>query len=82
MKPANNCVSVGDTVRVRYLTDDKRTVNITISKSGTDLSRGIINELAPMAKALLGAEQGDEVEVLIGSYIRSAVIENISTNSA
>jgi hypothetical protein len=27
---------------------------------------------------LLGAEEGDEVEVLVGSYIRLALIESIS----
>jgi transcription elongation GreA/GreB family factor len=74
-------VSVGDTVRVRYLTDDKRTVNITISKAATNIAKGIVNEKSPMAEALLGAEKGDEVEVLIGSYIRSAIIEQVSKHS-
>jgi very-short-patch-repair endonuclease len=73
----NSTIEVGDRVRVRYLTDDKRTINIVISKSASNTSQGIINELTPMAKALLGAEQGDEVEVLIGSYIRPAVVEHI-----
>jgi hypothetical protein len=26
---------------------------------------------------LLGAEEGDEVEVLVGSYVRSAIVERI-----
>jgi hypothetical protein len=29
-------------------------------------------------RVALGAEEGDEVEVLVGSYIRQALIENIS----
>lgn len=70
-------VEVGDTVRVRYLTDDKRTIKVTISDAQSDTSQGIIHHRTPMATALLGAEEGDEVEVLVGSYIRPAVVENI-----
>jgi len=71
-------VEVGDTVRVRYLNDDKRVVRITISDSESDPARGIVYHSAPLAAALLGAEPGEEVEVLVGSYIRPAVIESIS----
>ncbi|MEY9441694.1 DUF4011 domain-containing protein [Bradyrhizobium elkanii] len=71
-------VEVGDTVKFRYLTDDKRTINVTISKAQSDTSRGIVHHLTPVATALLGAEEGDEVEVLVGSYIRPAIIEKIS----
>ncbi len=70
-------VEVGDTVRVRYLTDEKRTVKITISNTQSDPSRGIVHRQTPLASALLGAEEGDEVEILVGRYIRPAVIENI-----
>ena len=71
-------VEVGDTVKFRYLTDDKRTINVTISKAQSDTSRGIIHHRTPVAAALLGAEVGDEVEVLVGSYIRPAIVERIS----
>jgi very-short-patch-repair endonuclease len=71
-------VEVGDTVRVRYLTDEKRTIKITISNTQSDPSRGIVHHQTPVASALLGAEEGDEVEILVGSYIRPAVIENIA----
>jgi transcription elongation GreA/GreB family factor len=74
---AERRVEVGDTVRVRYLTDDKRTINVTISNAQSDASQGIIHYRTPIASALLGAEEGDEVEVLVGSYIRPAVVENI-----
>lgn len=72
------CVEIGDTVRVRYLNEDQKTVRITISNSQSDTSRGIVHHRTPLASALLGAEEGDEIEVLVGSYIRSAVIEAIS----
>ena len=71
-------VEIGDTVRVRYLTDDKKTVRITISKTLSDPDNGVIHFQTPIAKALLGAEEGDEVDVLVGSYVRPAVVESIS----
>ena len=75
-------VEIGDTVRVRYLTDDKRTIRITISDAQSDAAHGVIHHRTPVASALLGAEEGDEVEVLVGSYIRPAVVESISKRSA
>ena len=71
-------VTVGDAVRVRYLTDDRRTLQVTISRGTSDPSNGIINYETPIAKALLGAEQGDQVEVLVGSYVRAAIVESIA----
>jgi very-short-patch-repair endonuclease len=80
--PSERRVEIGDTVRVRYLTDDKRIIKITISNSQSDPSRGIVHHRTPAATALLGAEEGDEVEVLVGSYIRPAVVESIQKTSA
>jgi transcription elongation GreA/GreB family factor len=74
-------VEVGDTVRVRYLTDDKRIIKIIISDIQSDPSQGIVHHRTPVASALLGAEAGDEVEILVGSYIRPAIIENISKSN-
>jgi len=79
---APNGVAVGDTVRVRYLTDDKRSIQLTISKGQPDAINGVINEHSPIAQAPLGVELGEEVEVLIGRYIRHAVVEQIFKGSA
>jgi very-short-patch-repair endonuclease len=70
-------ISVGDTVRVRFLTGDKRTVQVTISSKESDPSQGIIHFKSPMAEALIGVEKGDEVEILVGSYVRQAVVDDI-----
>jgi very-short-patch-repair endonuclease len=70
-------IAVGDAVRVRYLTDDQKTLRITISRAKSDPSQGIVHFETPVAQALLGAEEGDEVEVLVGSYVRPAVVERI-----
>lgn len=77
-QPANDrSVAIGDTVRVRYLTGDCKVLMVTISASKGDLDQGIIHHEAPLAKALLGADEGDEVEVLNGPYVRLALIESI-----
>jgi hypothetical protein len=70
-------IAVGDTVRMKYLADDRKTLEITISKTKSDPSQGIVYFETPIAKALLGAEVGDEVEVLVGSYVKPAVVERI-----
>ena len=83
-EPAANggrAIAVGDTVRVRYLTDDRKTLHFTISFTKSDPSHGIIYHKTPIAKALLGAEEGDEVEVLVGSYVRFAIVESITKNA-
>jgi transcription elongation GreA/GreB family factor len=57
-------------------------LRITISRAKSDPSQGIVNHETPVAKALLGAEEGDEVEVLVGSYVRPAVVESIIKGAA
>jgi transcription elongation GreA/GreB family factor len=64
-------------VQVRYLTGDRKTLQLTISKTKGDIGNGVVHCDAPIAKALLGAEEGDEVEVLAGPYLRPAVVESI-----
>jgi transcription elongation GreA/GreB family factor len=71
-------VAVGDTVRIRYLTDDRHVVQFTISAERSDPSDGVIHYKKPIAAALLGAEEGDEVEILVGSYPRPAILEKIA----
>lgn len=74
-------VSVGDTVRVRYVDGDQATIVITITRERTDIERGLVNVNAPLAGALLDAEEGDEVEVLNGAYMRRALIEKIDNGN-
>jgi transcription elongation GreA/GreB family factor len=74
---ASDRVTIGDTVRVRYLGGDKTVVQFTISAEQSDPSNGVIYHKKPIAEALLGAEEGDEVEVLVGSYMRQAILEKI-----
>lgn len=76
-KAKTDRVSIGDTVRVRYLTDDKRIVQFTISAERSDPSNNVIHCKTPIAEALLGAEEGDEAEILVRSYLKLAILEKI-----
>ncbi len=70
-------IEVGDQVRVRYLAGSQVTIQVRISDKLNDPDNGVICAHEPLATALIGAEQGEEVEVLIGSYVRKALIENV-----
>lgn len=78
LKPVNsNRVAIGDTVRVRYLNNDNRIVQFKITLEPSDIDNGLINYKTPIAEAILDSEEGDEIEILVGSYLKSAVIEKI-----
>jgi transcription elongation GreA/GreB family factor len=70
-------IAIGDTVRVKHLSGDRNTLHVMISRMKSDPSRGIVYYKSPVAQALLGAEVGEEVEVLVGSYVRLVVVEHI-----
>jgi very-short-patch-repair endonuclease len=80
-KGVNAAIQIGDTVRVRYLGDEQKVIRITISEAGSDFHNGIVHFETPLAKALLGAELGDEVEVLVGSYVKAAIVEHIEKST-
>lgn len=77
--PSASEVEIGDTVRIRYLEPENKVVQITISRSEDSPSTGIVHYDKPIARAILGAEEGEEVEVLIGAYVKPARIEKILT---
>ena len=65
---------VGDRVRVQYLEGDKATLLVTLSDVENKPDKGIIHINQPLGEALLGAEEGDEIDVLIGSRVRQAQV--------
>ncbi|MAJ09561.1 DUF4011 domain-containing protein [Ponticaulis sp.] len=73
----SSVVEVGDTIRVRYLNGNKNTLRVKIVDGSSDVRSGILGVHEPLSRAVLGAELGGEVEVLIGSYVRTALIEAI-----
>ena len=70
-------VCEGDVVTVQYLTGEKSKVRVTITSDRNDAENGKININQPLAKALLGEEEGEEIEFLVGSYVRRVLIEKI-----
>ncbi|MGV1917726.1 GreA/GreB family elongation factor [Rhizobium sp. 22-785-1] len=68
---------LGSKVRLRYLDLGQETYQFTIVKDSSAPERGLVNQNAPLAKAVLDAEAGDELEILLGSTIRKAVVESV-----
>jgi hypothetical protein len=65
-------------VRVRYLDGGGTAIDVTLSARVNDPKRDIVHTGEPLGSALLGAEEGDEVEVLVGNQVRRAVIERVT----
>ena len=72
---------VGDIVRVRYLSGDARTLEVQLTAEENAPNKGYVHIDQPLGEALLGAEEGDEIEVLVGSYVRKALVERIAKPS-
>lgn len=70
-------IEIGDTVRVRYVAQPDKLIQVTITETTQDPSKGLIAAHEPLAEALLGAENGEEIEVLIGHYVKMAVVEEV-----
>jgi transcription elongation GreA/GreB family factor len=75
--PDPNYISAGDTVRVRYLSGTETIIQVTLSETNDALEQGIMHIDKPLGRALLGMEEGDEIEVLTGSILREAIIEKV-----
>ncbi len=72
----NEGVEAGDTVRIRYL-DDNKILQFVIHHGANEPDRGFINLDSPLGKAVLGLEPDDEGEVLKGSYVRKFIVETV-----
>lgn len=81
-RESHSCIECGDKVRVRYLTGGDSVLEIRLSQTKNDPQQGVVHIEEPLGASLLGAEEGDEIEVLIGSYVRKALIEKVSKASA
>ena len=71
-------IAAGDKVRVRYLSGTRTTIEVTLSDKENAPDRGFVHVSEPLGRALVGAEEGDQIEVLVGSYVRQAVIERVT----
>jgi len=71
------CVRVNDTVTYCFIGAEKEMKTVQIVKGSNQPSMGIINVNAPLARALIGAEVGDEVDVRLPTGQRVARILEI-----
>jgi transcription elongation GreA/GreB family factor len=75
--PESSEIVVGDTVQVRYLTGDQRTLVVTLSDKQNDPNNGFIHVHQPLGEALLGAELDQLVDVLVDSRLRPVKVEEV-----
>jgi Transcription elongation factor, GreA/GreB, C-term len=70
-------IGFGDKV-VLVFADDLKRISVRVSEGGTDLEKGRLSASSPLGKAILGAEEGDEVELpLENGRQRKALIESV-----
>jgi very-short-patch-repair endonuclease len=84
-------IGLGDKV-VLIFSDDQKRMSVRLSESSNDLEKGRLSTSSPLGKAILGAEEGDEVElplengrrrkVLIESVEKGAPLTSISDDAA
>ncbi len=64
-------------MQVRYLSGEKALRKVTLINELNSPDQGMIHISRPLGRALLGAEEGDEIEVLVDSSVREAIAENV-----
>jgi hypothetical protein len=84
-------IELGDKV-VLVFADDQKRLSVRLSESGNDPEKGRLSASSPLGKAILGAEEGDEVElslengrqrkVLIESVEKGAPLASVSADAA
>ncbi len=76
-KLAHQRVSFGSTVVLTDQDTDEESVYTIVGVQESNPSKGLISIESPMARALLGKEEGDEVEITLPSGKKSFDIEEI-----
>jgi len=75
---AHERVSFGSTVELVDQETDEELVYTIVGGQESNPSKGFISILSPMAKALLGKEEGDEVEIALPTGKKTYDIEEVS----
>jgi very-short-patch-repair endonuclease len=75
-------ITLGDKV-VLVFADDQKRVSVRISNGANDLEKGRLSPSSPLGKAILGAEEGDEVELsLENGRQRKVLIESVEKGAS
>jgi Transcription elongation factor, GreA/GreB, C-term len=70
-------IGVGDRVVVLFA-DDHRRISVRLTTSANDPERGMLSITSPLGRAILGAEEGDEIEFqLDDDRLRKGLIESV-----
>ena len=70
-------IGVGDRV-VLLFSDDQKRMSVLLAEDKNDLENGRLSKDSPLGKAVLGAEEGDEVEFrLDDKRVRKVLIEKV-----
>jgi transcription elongation GreA/GreB family factor len=75
-------VKPGDRVLISYNDEPTRQYTLTLSKTQHDPSMLVINATAPLAQALMGCGEEDEVEIPTGGATRVVTILKIERPAA
>ena len=76
-KLSHERVSFGSTVELIDQEDDSEVIYTIVGAQESDLSKGWISSGSPMARALLGKEEGDEVSINLPSGNKKFDVESI-----
>ena len=71
-------VSVGNTVEIHCIDDDRDSTYKIVSAAEADPLEGRISDDCPLGKALIGQRQGDSISVEAPNGVRKYTITNIS----
>ena len=74
---AHQRVSFGSTVELIDQDDDSEVTYTIVGSQESDPENGLISFGSPMAKAILGKEEGDEVTIILPSGKKSFDVESI-----
>ena len=75
-------IAIGDKV-VLLFSDDQKRISARLTEGSNDLAKGRLSVASPLGQAILGAEEGDEVELpLENGRQRKALIESIEKSPA
>lgn len=75
-------IGIGDRVIVQY-SDDMRRMTVRLTEGSNDTEKGMLSATSPLGKAIVGAEEGEEVEVrLDDGRQRRALIVNVEKSPA
>jgi len=70
-------IQVGDKVVILF-SDDSRRISVRLTEGANDLEKGQLAIASPLGQAILGAEEGDEVDIqLDDGRRRKALIETV-----